>query len=238
MLGDYIPADFDPGLCRPARRGRRVLPVRADGRDLPLFAPSEEARTLSRPWSTACRSAPWLPIATARSPTSTRNMASSPAALRDGVPVGVPRLFAGQPEASEAIYRLSRAARDGRPASEDIRLIGGLGGGAGRQQQAGLVPRRGAGAARGRGRGQAAGAVDGRGHHPRPRAAGQCLPRAAAGHRLSRPRAGRLLLGRSAGAGAVSQLDARRLARATTSPSSRRARCGSPTSCAATARAC
>ncbi len=46
----------------------------------------------------------------------------------DGVPVGVPRLFAGQPEASEAIYRLSRAARDGRPASEDVRLIGGLGG--------------------------------------------------------------------------------------------------------------
>ena len=37
-------------------------------------------------------------------------------------------LFAGQPEASEAVYRLSRAARDGRPASEDIRLIGGLGG--------------------------------------------------------------------------------------------------------------
>jgi two-component system cell cycle sensor histidine kinase/response regulator CckA len=48
--------------------------------------------------------------------------------IADGVPVGVPRLFAGQPEASEAVYRLSRAARDGRPASEDIRLIGGLGG--------------------------------------------------------------------------------------------------------------
>ena len=48
--------------------------------------------------------------------------------VSDGVPVGVPRLFAGQPEASEAIYRLSRAARDARPASEDVRLIGGLGG--------------------------------------------------------------------------------------------------------------
>ncbi len=48
--------------------------------------------------------------------------------LADGVPVGVPRLFAGQPEASEAVYRLSRAARDGRPALEDIRIIGGLGG--------------------------------------------------------------------------------------------------------------
>ena len=50
--------------------------------------------------------------------------------ISDGVPVGVPRLFAGQPEASEAIYRLSRAARDGRAAAEDIRLIGGLGGSA------------------------------------------------------------------------------------------------------------
>src|SRR5690606_1732612 len=49
-------------------------------------------------------------------------------AITNGVPVGVPRLFAGQPEASEAVYRLSRAARDGRAASEDIRIIGGLGG--------------------------------------------------------------------------------------------------------------
>src|SRR3569833_1763465 len=48
--------------------------------------------------------------------------------VSDGVPVGVPRLFAGQPEASEAMYRLSRAARDGRPATEDVRLVGGLGG--------------------------------------------------------------------------------------------------------------
>ena len=37
-----------------------------------------------------------------------------PGALSKGVPVGVPRLFAGEPEVSEAIYRLSRAARDGR----------------------------------------------------------------------------------------------------------------------------
>ena len=46
--------------------------------------------------------------------------------MSNGVPVGVPRLFAGQPEASEAVYRLSRAAKDGRPAIEDIRLVGGL----------------------------------------------------------------------------------------------------------------
>jgi len=51
--------------------------------------------------------------------------------MGNGVPVGVPRLFAGEPEASEALYRLSRAARDGRAAAEDIRLVGGLGGTAG-----------------------------------------------------------------------------------------------------------
>lgn len=55
---------------------------------------------------------------------------SFPGALSNGVPVSVPRLFAGQPEASEAVYRLSRAAREGRSALEDIRIIGGLGGAA------------------------------------------------------------------------------------------------------------
>jgi two-component system cell cycle sensor histidine kinase/response regulator CckA len=50
-------------------------------------------------------------------------------ALSGGVPVGVPRLFASEPEISEAVYRLSRAARDGRAASEDMRLLGELGGG-------------------------------------------------------------------------------------------------------------
>jgi two-component system cell cycle sensor histidine kinase/response regulator CckA len=49
-------------------------------------------------------------------------------AMTNGVPVGVPRLFAGQADASEAIYRLSRAAKDGRSAVEDIRIVGGLGG--------------------------------------------------------------------------------------------------------------
>ncbi len=42
--------------------------------------------------------------------------------VSDGALVGVPRLFANQPEASEAIYRLGRAARDGRKAVEDLRL--------------------------------------------------------------------------------------------------------------------
>ncbi len=51
--------------------------------------------------------------------------------VTDGVPVSVPRLFAGEPEAAEAIYRLARAARDGRPAMEDVRIVGGLGGSVG-----------------------------------------------------------------------------------------------------------
>jgi len=49
-------------------------------------------------------------------------------ALTNGVPVSVPRLFAGQADASEAIYRLSRAAKDGRAAMEEVRILGGLGG--------------------------------------------------------------------------------------------------------------
>lgn len=49
-------------------------------------------------------------------------------AMTNGLPVSVSRLFAGQSDASEAIYRLSRAAKDGRSAVEDIRLVGGLGG--------------------------------------------------------------------------------------------------------------
>ncbi len=39
-----------------------------------------------------------------------------------GAPVGVPRLFSTQSEAAEAIYRLSRAAQEGRRAIEDVRL--------------------------------------------------------------------------------------------------------------------
>lgn len=45
----------------------------------------------------------------------------------DGL-VGVPRMFASLSEASEAIYRLARAGRDARQASEDIRLVQGGGG--------------------------------------------------------------------------------------------------------------
>ena len=53
-----------------------------------------------------------------------------PSALHNGLPVSVPRLFAGHADASEAIYRLVRAAKDGRSAAENIRILGGLGGAA------------------------------------------------------------------------------------------------------------
>lgn len=59
-----------------------------------------------------------------------------PGAVTNGVPVGVPRLFAGYADAGEAIYRLSRAGKDGRNAIEDIRVPGGLGGS---QAEAGRV---------------------------------------------------------------------------------------------------
>ena len=40
----------------------------------------------------------------------------------------VERLFVGAPEVSEAIYRLAQAARDGRAASEEVRVSPPLGG--------------------------------------------------------------------------------------------------------------
>ena len=66
-----------------------------------------------------------------------------------------------------------------------------------------------------------------RGHHPRPRAAGQRLPRAAARHRLSRPRAGRLLLRRCRRAGCSISTRPSPTGSATTSPSSSPAPSGS-----------
>jgi two-component system cell cycle sensor histidine kinase/response regulator CckA len=92
------------------------------------FASSDETRTVSR---AIVDSLPYGAVVTDREGKISyvnAQYGTFPGSLTDGVPVGVPRLFAGQPEASEAVYRLSRAARDGRPASEDIRLIGGLGG--------------------------------------------------------------------------------------------------------------
>ncbi len=95
------------------------------------FAASEEGRTVSR---AVVDSLPFGAVVTDREGRISYVNAAYGGfhgAITDGVPVGVPRLFAGQSEASEAVYRLSRAAKDGRPATEDIRLLGGLGGAAG-----------------------------------------------------------------------------------------------------------
>ncbi len=48
--------------------------------------------------------------------------------VSSGAPVGVARLFSNQAEAGESIYRLARAAQDGRHAMEDIRLTQGFDG--------------------------------------------------------------------------------------------------------------
>ena len=91
------------------------------------FSASDEARTLSR---AIVDSLPFGALVTDRDGRivyANAQYGQLASAAADEVPVGVPRLFAGQPEASEAIYRLSRAAKDGRPAAEDIRIAGGLG---------------------------------------------------------------------------------------------------------------
>ncbi len=92
------------------------------------FSASDETRTLSR---AIVDSLPFGAVVTDRQGKISyvnAQYGEFAGGVSDGVPVGVPRLFAGQSEASEAVYRLARAARDGRPATEDIRLIGGLGG--------------------------------------------------------------------------------------------------------------
>ena len=86
------------------------------------FVGGEEKRTLSR---AVVDSLPYGALVTDRDGkiayANARYAELSKAVSRD-VPVGVPRLLAGHPEASEAIYRLSRAARDRRTIIEDIRL--------------------------------------------------------------------------------------------------------------------
>ena len=80
------------------------------------------------------------------------------------------------------------------------------------------------------GRRRAHDGVDRRRRHARTRAAGKRLPGAAARDRLSRSRAGRLLLGRCARQCRIPQRDARRLARLRSRRGRRRAASSSPTS--------
>ena len=86
------------------------------------FSPTEEKRTIS---NAIVDSLPFGTVICDRDGKISyvnHHYGDFPGALNNGVPVGVPRLFAGHADASEAIYRLSRAAKDGRSAIEDIRV--------------------------------------------------------------------------------------------------------------------
>jgi len=127
LLGDRVPADMAVvfmGVL--AVVGVFFLFALASG--LFRFAGNEERRTL---YNAVVDSLPYGAVVTDRDGKIAYVNAQYGAftgGTSNGVPVGVPRLFAGHSDASEALYRLSRAARDGRPALEDIRLIGGLAG--------------------------------------------------------------------------------------------------------------
>jgi len=125
VFGDRIPSDYVMvflGLL--AVVGVFCLFALAAG--LIRMAPGDDARTLPK---AVVDSLPYGAVVADREGRiayANAQYGQFPGALSNGVPVGVPRLFAGLPEVGEAIYRLSRAARDGRSASEDMRLIGGL----------------------------------------------------------------------------------------------------------------
>ena len=97
----------------------------------------------------------------------------------------VERAFIGDAEASEAIYRLLKAARDGKRLQEEVRVAGAKGRPA-RWLRFRIRP---LGASRPRERAHRLVAV---GRDTRARASGKCVPGIAARHRLSRSRAGRV----------------------------------------------
>ena len=127
LFGDRVPADFIMTFVGVlAVIGVFCLFGLAAG--LFRFANGEERRTIS---NAMVDSLPFGAVVSDRDGKITyvnAHYGSFAGAVTNGVPVGVPRLFAGQSDASEAIYRLSRAAKDGRAAVEDIRIVGGLGG--------------------------------------------------------------------------------------------------------------
>ena len=127
FFGDRVPADFIMTFVGVlAVIGVFCLFGLAAG--LFRFANGEERRTIS---NAMVDSLPFGAVVSDRDGKISyvnAHYGSFAGAVTNGVPVSVPRLFAGQSDASEAIYRLSRAAKDGRAAVEDIRIIGGLGG--------------------------------------------------------------------------------------------------------------
>ncbi|GLQ57346.1 cell cycle histidine kinase CckA [Devosia nitrariae] len=127
LFGDRIPVDVVMtfvGLL--AVVGVFCLFALASG--LFRFASGEERRTVSRAMVDSLPYGALVADRDGRIVYVNAQYGAFAGGFANGVPVGVPRLFAGQAEASEAIYRLSRAAKDGRSAVEDIRIVGGLGG--------------------------------------------------------------------------------------------------------------
>ena len=118
----------------------------------------------------------------------------------------VERVFIGNPDVSEAVFRLLKAAREGKRQQEEVR-IAAHDGGPGRWLRMRVRP-----LGQRQARGQICGVVDRR-HHPRPRAPGGRVQGTAARDRISRPCAVRLLLGQSGGRARLCQRDACELAR-------------------------
>ena len=127
MFGEQVPGDFLMGvIALLAVVGVFCLFGLAAG--LFGFAGGEARRTLA---DAAIDSLPFGAVIADRDGKiayANSQYGQFPGALTNGVPVGVTRLFAGHSDAGEAIYRLSRAAKDGRGAVEDIRIVGGLSG--------------------------------------------------------------------------------------------------------------
>jgi two-component system cell cycle sensor histidine kinase/response regulator CckA len=92
------------------------------------FVGTEEKRTLARAMVDSLPSGVVITDREGKIAYANAHYGGLPGGSSNGVPVGVPRLFAGHPEASESLYRLARAARDARPAVEYVRLPTRLGG--------------------------------------------------------------------------------------------------------------
>ncbi|GGA47844.1 cell cycle histidine kinase CckA [Pelagibacterium lentulum] len=121
LMGDAVPSDMIL-LFLGILAVFGVFSLFALAAGLFRFVGGEDKRTVSR---AIVDSLPYGAVVTDRDGKIVYANAAYADLSRDiakGMPVGVPRLFASQPEASEAVYRLSRAARDGRTVVEDIRI--------------------------------------------------------------------------------------------------------------------
>ena len=214
LVGAGVGADADrPHPCRalysvpPGRAGdgRRVPAVRARGRHAARSRQGCREPADQEPGRLGQPTRSWSPTPAGRVVyANTAYLKLVEANGADDVRP-VERVFVGDPGVSEAVFRLLKAAREGRRLQEEVRVDSVHG------ETGAVAAHARASARRKQARGQAHGLVDRR-RHPRARAAGERLPGIAARHRLSRPRAGRLLLGRCRRQHLLSQRDAGRMA--------------------------